>query len=48
MTPAAARSSAFKFPQTSKFDDEDPKVMELLAKQAFMKVDERTLKAFRE
>ena len=27
---------------------EDPKLMELMAKQAFMKVDERTMAAFRE
>ena len=29
-------------------EDADPKLMELMAKQAFMKVDERTMKAFRE
>ena len=28
--------------------EEDPKLMDLVAKQAFMKHDERTLKAFRE
>ena len=28
--------------------EEDPKLMELMAKQAFMRVDERTMKAFRE
>ena len=27
---------------------DDPKMLEFIAKQAFMKVDDRTLKAFRE
>ena len=49
MTPAAMRNSALKFNGTEMDDGkEDPKLMELMAKQAFMKVDERTMAAFRE
>ena len=51
MTPAAMRNSNLKFNSGGAWNDgdaEDPKLMELVAKQAFMKVDERTMKAFRE
>lgn len=48
MTPAAMRNSNLKFNGTGMDDNEDPKLMELMAKQAFMKVDERTMAAFRE
>lgn len=48
MTPAAMRNNNLKFNGTGMDGNEDPKLMELMAKQAFMKVDERTMAAFRE
>ena len=50
MTPGNIRKVNNSFLRQTEEDEnnEDPKMLDMVAKSAFLKVDERTIKAFRE